>query len=486
MGYYEDLWNHPYPDPRLHLGAASIGVNHMPYFDMTLRSNNLPPSNFFSEIPSGPNHIGGVNPGSLHDHFPQPPSVNCSNLLPSNYSQGGPPCYDSFAVNSHMDYGRVQQPYKRKTPAIPMAFDVGNNYSYHSAGSSSSLSVPSVNLQANHMAGPQYLPWDSNDAPSSYRENNVLPDAEGSQRNVRSRQSLALHFGNIGTETLQPSNLHFHPAGQWGHTPPSFDYDRRILAPGHGSFGHEMNQPLTINNNINDSMEIDRGYHHNSFLSSAPLPIPHPHSSQIVSAGRSSYDQRTHYFRDASSYQPAAFSAPTVEGRRAGVEDVTPRYPRPLTITGRNSERNGRLRVDRLQPFLYGNHAHNGSIPQRIVYDSRDFLDQHHDMRLDIDNMSYEELLALEERIGNVNTGLSGDSVSRCLVETVYVLSSQQDNDEERNCAVCLEEYEDEENVGRLACGHDFHSNCIKKWLSIKDACPICKASALSDRLTER
>ncbi|OIT35850.1 e3 ubiquitin-protein ligase mbr2 [Nicotiana attenuata] len=41
-----------------------------------------------------------------------------------------------------------------------------------------------------------------------------------------------------------------------------------------------------------------------------------------------------------------------------------------------------------------------------------EFHDRHRDMRLDVDNMSYEELLALEERIGNVNTVLSEETIS--------------------------------------------------------------------------
>lgn len=50
-----------------------------------------------------------------------------------------------------------------------------------------------------------------------------------------------------------------------------------------------------------------------------------------------------------------------------------------------------------------------------------------------------QELLALEDRIGNVNTGLSEDAITRCLTETIYCLSDQiQDDGEEDNCPICL------------------------------------------------
>jgi len=216
-------------------GTAAVGVNPIPYFDITLRSNNLPSSNYSLEIP---NYNSRINPG-MHDPFPHSSSVSSSNH--SNYIQGGPSCYHGFAINSHMDYERA--PYKRKTPVIPMAFDRGNNNSYHSAGSSSSISISSVNLQANPTSAPQHMAWDPNGMPSSYRSNNLLTVGEGSQRNVRSRQSLALHLGNNQTGVHRPSNLshHLHPTsntsgltvtGQWGDAPASFGYDRRILSSG--------------------------------------------------------------------------------------------------------------------------------------------------------------------------------------------------------------------------------------------------------------
>ncbi|KAI3496127.1 hypothetical protein L1887_38478 [Cichorium endivia] len=41
--------------------------------------------------------------------------------------------------------------------------------------------------------------------------------------------------------------------------------------------------------------------------------------------------------------------------------------------------------------------------------------DQHRDMRLDIDNMSYEELLALEEKMSTVSTTLSKEELSKSI-----------------------------------------------------------------------
>ncbi|KAK9284024.1 hypothetical protein L1049_012283 [Liquidambar formosana] len=122
-------------------------------------------------------------------------------------------------------------------------------------------------------------------------------------------------------------------------------------------------------------------------------------------------------------------------------------------------------------------------VDRSSVYESRMF-DQYREMRLDIDNMSYEELLALGERIGNVNTGLSECMISKCLTEKTYCSSDQ--NQEEAMCAICLEGYNKKDKVAMVKnCGHGYHVGCIKKWLSMKNACPICKASASADSLKE-
>ncbi|CAH2051000.1 unnamed protein product [Thlaspi arvense] len=74
------------------------------------------------------------------------------------------------------------------------------------------------------------------------------------------------------------------------------------------------------------------------------------------------------------------------------------------------------------------------------------------------------ELLELGDRIGYVNTGLKEDEIYPAEMEW--------------KCTICQEDYEAEDEVGKLECGHFYHIHCIKKWLLQKNACPICKTSA--------
>ncbi|KAL7619058.1 hypothetical protein Lser_V15G00831 [Lactuca serriola] len=117
-------------------------------------------------------------------------------------------------------------------------------------------------------------------------------------------------------------------------------------------------------------------------------------------------------------------------------------------------------------------------LDQSVFYGIADIHDRHRDMRLDIDNMSYEELLALEERIGNVNTGLSEETISKHLKTKQYVAEIGQPDAEP--CCVCQEEYHNGDDLGTLDCGHDFHHGCIKQWLQHKNSCPICKSTGFA------
>ncbi|CAH8252684.1 unnamed protein product [Arabidopsis lyrata] len=113
----------------------------------------------------------------------------------------------------------------------------------------------------------------------------------------------------------------------------------------------------------------------------------------------------------------------------------------------------------------------NGFVMGRIT-DSRD---HYHELRLDVDSMSYEQLLELGDRIGYVKTGLKESEIHRCLGKITPSISHTLGD---RKCSICQDEYESEDEVGKLNCGHSFHVHCVKQWLSRKNACPVCKKTA--------
>lgn len=88
-----------------------------------------------------------------------------------------------------------------------------------------------------------------------------------------------------------------------------------------------------------------------------------------------------------------------------------------------------------------------------------------------VDNMSYEELLALEERMGNVSKGLTKEEIDK-LPKEKYVKNKFIDD----KCIICQYEFKNYEKLIVLPCKHNFHPDCIEEWLKNQKVCPYCKS----------
>ncbi|XP_068465228.1 probable E3 ubiquitin-protein ligase ZFP1 [Phaseolus vulgaris] len=111
--------------------------------------------------------------------------------------------------------------------------------------------------------------------------------------------------------------------------------------------------------------------------------------------------------------------------------------------------------------------------------------DDDSDMHLDIDDMSYEELLELGERIGNVGTSLLDEIIARQIKTKTYLLPNNSgevavEEQEIDLCIICQDEYKNKQEIGILQCGHGYHVDCIRTWLHEKNVCPLCKSEALT------
>jgi hypothetical protein len=103
------------------------------------------------------------------------------------------------------------------------------------------------------------------------------------------------------------------------------------------------------------------------------------------------------------------------------------------------------------------------------------------------DGLSYELLLRLGERIGDVKS----ERWARVAREKIDSLATytydpkttigKDEHDCGVKCLVCQFAYEKNECLRKLPCGHSFHTECVDQWLMTKDCCPYCRQAIVEE-----
>ncbi|KAF2291354.1 hypothetical protein GH714_023176 [Hevea brasiliensis] len=106
-------------------------------------------------------------------------------------------------------------------------------------------------------------------------------------------------------------------------------------------------------------------------------------------------------------------------------------------------------------------------------------VDEEEEDDIDLDELSYEELIALGEFIGEEKRGLSKEEIWKSLRPCKYEECVEKRSGIDR-CVICQVEYEGGESLVALPCDHPYHSECITNWLQIKKICPICTSEVSS------
>jgi hypothetical protein len=84
---------------------------------------------------------------------------------------------------------------------------------------------------------------------------------------------------------------------------------------------------------------------------------------------------------------------------------------------------------------------------------------------------SYEARLRLDEN--NPKKGVGPEGLKRLHMHEFDSL-----NFENHSCPVCLQEYSESEFVANMpTCRHQFHTECIERWLQSSTKCPVCRTS---------
>ncbi|KAH1083980.1 hypothetical protein J1N35_023741 [Gossypium stocksii] len=450
--------------------APGVQHRHPPPPNLDLGIRNA--SNFY--IP----YVATSSSGVPMNHGPLDQMPSSHNYGPLGVSA------DEYARNFQF-MNNVRGSYKRKTSeGIP------GNFQHFNASSSSSSLVTQLNTR--HPDGVVPVDPTSFTIPQ-YRGNDPPPIRDaGSQRSVRNRLGATVvdpvlmhsanHFlqGNYIAQPFQPA-ITDGGASAWTQAPGvPYMHGGNIGGP------IETRYRSSINFSHSSSLDLRNHNHHH----------PAPPIEGVRSHGFNLHPQVA-----AAPYRfPANYASQSTMNPSQDNLEMARRNRRPVPPTGfmiYHSRREGGAVPE--TSLRYRNLPHLRVIPPDGVamldfpefYDEPgNLIDHHRDMRLDIEDMSYEELLALGERIGKVNTGLSEETIRSKLKTRTYSIFVTNINLEEvapmdqepESCIICQEDYKNQEEIGTLDCGHEYHAGCLSKWLFVKNVCPICKSEALTTK----
>ena len=120
---------------------------------------------------------------------------------------------------------------------------------------------------------------------------------------------------------------------------------------------------------------------------------------------------------------------------------------------------------------IYKKKTNNNNRPKNFfLKNNNNFLISDYDINNEYENLTYEQNLALEEKIGNVKIGLKKEKLNEFKTEK---FKDNKNFDKQTNCVICMEEFKENDEIRELDCKHIFHKNCIDKWFTEHKKCPI-------------
>lgn len=449
----------------LHHGSdAPLRIGHSTHGNMGHRINDLPSSS--RTVQTLGYRVG--NPGTSHAPFVHYHAGSSSSHLPAE------PAVDylhrseeGFApVGSHIDNRRAAM--KRKDPSVHPA---GISATGYYVGSCSNTQ-PSNFVQPNPapLAEPllHQIPLSID---QSGWDGQHLIHQEGFQRNVRARHSHNISLEPRSASTYPLNSAHMSSFGSTASASSSTSVERnqapvslptrtvpsgapgitsraltgRAYYPVVGSSSPSVGAVPTIHGSSGTAIFANGGYAP-STAHTGTVPI-YPNGAPATSSG-----SRAMPHQMVIQNHPHATSAATSTSMRDRIAAAS-RHARHVSVGHANNGRYRRARSSyySLHPLMV--EAERFMMDQLVFYESRAAAaDPHRDMRLDIDNMSYEDLLALGESMGNVSTGLADEKISKCVKEVVCCSSGQmqidEDDQDDGSCIICLEGYKDKDMLG--------------------------------------
>jgi hypothetical protein len=93
----------------------------------------------------------------------------------------------------------------------------------------------------------------------------------------------------------------------------------------------------------------------------------------------------------------------------------------------------------------------------------------------------------IDDLMLNIENNMIDEVIERTLNETTIerkendfinfdsIKYKKLSEDHDKECSICLINFEDDNDVCLTQCNHLFHNNCITEWSRYKKDCPICR-----------
>ena len=112
----------------------------------------------------------------------------------------------------------------------------------------------------------------------------------------------------------------------------------------------------------------------------------------------------------------------------------------------------------------------NGPIILGLNKEEREYMINNNlNFNINIDEMDYEQLLNLEEKIGKVSLGVDQEIIKKLGIKKYNEIEFKNCE----TCMICLDDFYIGEEIRQLDCLHIFHLKCIDHWLKDNKKCPV-------------
>ena len=77
----------------------------------------------------------------------------------------------------------------------------------------------------------------------------------------------------------------------------------------------------------------------------------------------------------------------------------------------------------------------------------------------------------------NINERIHRNQIPQKYIIKIKEYKLNEDLEESDNCSICLENYNKDNIINVLKCGHKYHKDCIDDWINDNNNCPLCRLS---------